>query len=292
MTVLAPTGSAPQPRSGAAARPRRHRSSVTGSAPRRSTGVIIITVIAVIFVIPIIAMLEFSFRTSTGHGVEHWTGLIDPSNERAYRPLYKGLTASLILSIVAILVVLVLLLPTMILVRLRFPKLRRWLELVCLIPIAVPAIALVVGFAPVYSVMVRVLGSGAWSLGLLYGVLVLPFASRAISANLQALDVTTLVEAARSLGASWFRVFFGVLLPNLRRGLLAASFISLAVVLGEYTVASLLNQQNLQVAIVSMGKSDPYVAVIFAFLALFIVTVLLLAIGKFAAPRSRRKKRA
>lgn len=263
----------------------------TGSAPRKRTGVIIVTVIAVIFVIPIIAMIEFSLRNTTGgYGFEHWTGLVDPENERAYRPLFKGLTASLILSLTAIIIVLVLLLPTMLLVRIRFPKLMRWLELICIVPIAVPAIALVVGFAPVYGVVVRLLGSGAWTLGLLYGVLVLPFASRAIGANLQALDVVTLVEAARSLGASWLRVFFGVLIPNLRRGILAAAFISLAVVLGEYTVASLLNRPNLQVAIVAMGKSDPYVAVIFALLALVFVTVLLLLIGTVAAPKSGRKR--
>ena len=57
-------------------------------------------------------------------------------------------------------------------------------------------------------------------------------------------------------------------MPNLRRGLLAAAFITVAVVLGEYTIASLLNRVNLQTALVQVCRSDPYVAVIFALLAL------------------------
>src|SRR3546814_10155180 len=53
-----------------------------------------------------------------------------------------------------------------------------------------------------------------------------------------------------------------VVLPNIRRGLVAASFITVAVVLGEYTIALLLNRQNLQTAIVMVSKFDPFSPVI------------------------------
>ncbi|UCR87914.1 ABC transporter permease [Mycetocola spongiae] len=265
--------------------------SAPSLAPRRGVSIAILAVVGTLFALPLLAMLEFSLRTENGHGFVHWTGLFDPENAFRYRPLFTGITESLILCIVAVIVVLALLLPTMLLVRLRFPRLRRVLELICLIPIAVPAIALVVGLAPVYGVVVRVLGSGGWTLGLVYGVLVLPFASRALESAMQAVDLRTLVEAARSLGAGWLRVFGQILLPNLRRGILAAAFISIAVVLGEYTVASLLNRENLQVAIVSISRTDPYVAVIFSLLALVFVACLLLAIGRIAAPRRRARSK-
>ena len=104
-------------------------------------------------------------------------------------------------------------------------------------------------------------------------------------ANLDAVPVVTLSEAARSLGANWVTVLRLVLLPNLRRGVLAASFISVAVVLGEFTIASLLNRVNLQTALLQVSQSDPYVAVIFAFLALVLVFGLLLLIGRLARNR-------
>ena len=192
------------------------------------------------------------------------------------------------LAIVTVIVMLVILVPTMILVQLRFPYLRRAMEFLCLLPITIPAIVLVVGLAPVYSVVAKMFGSGVWTLSFAYGIIVLPFAYRAIQANLQAIDVITLSEAARSLGAGWLTVLLRVLLPNLRRGILSASFISVAVVLGEYTIAALLNRVNLQTALVIVSKSDPFVAVIFALLALVFAFLLLLAIGRVGAPRRKR----
>jgi putative spermidine/putrescine transport system permease protein len=180
--------------------------------------------------------------------------------------------------------------PTMILVQLRFPFLRRAMEFLCLLPITIPAIVLVVGLAPVYSVVAKMFGSGVWTLSFAYGIIVLPFAYRAIQANLAAIDVVTLSEAARSLGAGWPTVLLRVLLPNLRRGILSASFISVAVVLGEYTIAALLNRVNLQTALVIVSKSDPFVAVIFALLALVFAFLLLLTIGRVGAPRRRRRE--
>jgi len=80
-------------------------------------------------------------------------------------------------------------------------------------------------------------------------------------------------------------VLWFVLLPNLKRGVLAASFISVAVVLGEFTIASLLNRVNLQTALLQVSQSDPYVAVIFALLALALAFVLLLSIGRLGRTR-------
>ncbi|WP_245982227.1 ABC transporter permease [Mycetocola tolaasinivorans] len=256
-------------------------------APRRPFATTVLVVIGLLFALPLIAMVEFSLRTTTGHGLEHWTGLFDPANEFRYRPLFGGLVESLTLALIAIAIVILMLLPTTLLVRLRFPKLVRVLEFITVIPIAIPAIALVVGLAPVFGASIRIINSGTVVLGLIYGILVLPFAARALDASIRAVDVPTLVEAARSLGASWPRVFVRILLPVLRRGIVAASFISIAVVLGEYTIASLLNRQNLQVAIVSISRSDPYVAVIFSLLALAFVTVLLAVIGRIATPKRK-----
>ena len=112
---------------------------------------------------------------------------------------------------------------------------------------------LVVGLAPVYSVVAQLFGGATWTLAFAYGITVLPYAYRAIQANLDAVDVVTLSEAARSLGAGWVHgARRACSLPNLRRGVLAAAFISVAVVLGEFTIASLLNRRNLQTALLQV----------------------------------------
>ena len=251
---------------------------------------IVVAVVGGLFLIPLVAMLEFTLRqTAGGYGLEHWAALFDPENARRYRTLFQGIGNSFALAAIALAIVLVLFFPTIVLVHLRFPRLERGLDLLTVLPIAIPAIVLVVGFAPVYRVIGQLFGSGAWTLGLAYGVLVLPFAYRAIHGNLTGVDVRTLAEAARSLGAGWGTVIARILLPNIRRGLLAASVIACAVVLGEFTIASLLNRNNLQTALLVIQASDPFIAIIFTLLALAFAFGLLLILGRAGATTRRRK---
>lgn len=261
-----------------------------GAEPGPVTRRLILGTVGALFVVPIIAMIEFTFRDGLGGGytIDHWLALIDPEQNTRFRQLFTGIGNSLVLAAITVAIVVLLLFPTMVLVHLRFPALRRVLEFVCIIPITVPAIVLVVGLAPVYAVVVRVLGGSVWTLAFAYGITVLPFAYRAIQSNLDAVDVVTLSEAARSLGAGWLTVMWAVLLPNLRRGVLAAAFVSVAVVLGEFTIASLLNRSNLQTAILQVSKSDAYVAIILALLALAFAFALLLAIGRLTTTRPSR----
>jgi putative spermidine/putrescine transport system permease protein len=261
-----------------------------GAVPSAATRWVILGVIGLIFVIPIIAMIEFTFRAGLtgGYTTDHWVELFNPENARTYRGLGTAISNSLLLAIVTVGIVLVLLLPTMILVHVQFPRLRRVLEFICIAPITVPAIVLVVGLAPVYGVIVRLVGGSIWTLAFAYGITVLPYAYRAIQSNLDAVDVATLSEAARTLSAGWIVIVVRVLLPNLRRGVLAAAFISVAVVLGEFTIASLLNRVNLQTALLQISQSDPYVAVILALLSLAVAFILLLIIGRLGTAGRNR----
>ncbi|MDQ1580409.1 MAG: putative spermidine/putrescine transport system permease protein [Microbacteriaceae bacterium] len=261
-----------------------------GAEPGKATRSVILIIVGLVFIIPIIAMLQFTFRAglSGGYTFAHWTALFDPAQASNYSILLVGIGNSLILAVVTVGIVLVVLLPTMILVHLQFPRLRRVLEIVCIVPITVPAIVLVVGLAPVYSVVVSILGGDTWTLAFAYGITVLPYAYRAIQSNLGAIDMITLSEAGRSLGASWLRVLWHVILPNLRRGIIAASFIAVAVVLGEFTIASLLNRINIQTALLQLAQTDGYVAVIFALLSLIVVFVILLLIGRMGRNRGNR----
>nr|WP_232331521.1 ABC transporter permease subunit [Agromyces laixinhei] len=261
-----------------------------GLAPHPAVRWVIGIVVVGLFAIPIVSMAEYTLRDVDGYSLAHWASLFDPANAAKYRPIWIGLGNSVVLAIVTVAIVLFLLAPTMVLVTLRLPALQRPFEFLVLLPITIPAIVLVVGLAPIYLVIGRTFGTGIWTLAFAYGITVLPFAYRSIQASMEATDVRTLAEAARSLGAGWPTVLLRVLAPNLRPGLIAASLISLAVVLGEYTIASLLNRQNLQTALVVVGKQDPYASVILSLLALVFAFVLLLVIGR-AARRPMKKVR-
>jgi len=240
--------------------------------------------------LPLASTFVYTLRDGDAGGMSavHWLALFDPARAYLYKPIWTGLGNSLLLAVLTVVLVLVLLAPTMVLVTLRFPNLRRSFEFLVLLPISIPAIVLVVGFAPIYRTIGRTLGTGAWTLVFAYGITVLPFAFRSIQASLDAIDARTLAEAARSLGASWFDVLVRVLVPNLRTGLLAASLITTAVVLGEFTIASLLNRQVLQTAMLVVSRSDGFAPAIFTLLSLAFAFGLLIVIGRLGRSAGRR----
>jgi putative spermidine/putrescine transport system permease protein len=182
----------------------------------------------------------------------------------------------------------VILVPTMIWVRLRAPWAKGVVEFLCLLPLTIPALVIVVGLRNVYLWVAYFLGESALTLTFVYVVLVLPFAYRALDGALSAIDLKTLSEAARSLGAGWFATIARVVVPNIWSGILSAAFISIAVVLGEYTIASLSGFQTLQVQIVLIGKADGPTSVAASLAVLVFGFVLLLALALLTRGRRRR----
>lgn len=255
--------------------------SATGIAPRPATRWLIGVTVGTLFAIPLISTLLYTLRDDATGGltIDHWVALFDPAHQHILKPIWTGLANSVVLALLTVMIVLLVLAPTMILITLRLPRLRRAFEFLVLLPISIPAIVLVVGLTPIYLVIGRSLGTGAWTLAFAYGITVLPFAFRSIQAALDAIDVRTLSEAARASGASWPATVMLVLVPNLRSGLLAASLISTAVVLGEFTIASLLNRQVLQTSLVVVARMDAYSSAMFTLLFLALAFGLLVVIG-------------
>ncbi|MBO3750939.1 ABC transporter permease subunit [Streptosporangiaceae bacterium NEAU-GS5] len=216
----------------------------------------------------------------------------------------EGFTQSLLLSlelgVSTIVLVLLLTLPAMLAVRLGAPRLRPVLEVVCTLPLVVPPITFVAGIStvlrwgpdyladsPFYQTIIAVQNpSFPLVLVFAYVILALPFAYRAIDAGLAALDVRTLVEAARNLGASWPHVMFRVIVPNLRSGLASAAFLTLALVLGEFTVAQLLAFRTFPVWIVTISGSQAQVSVAVSVFSLLLSWLILLFVSY--AGRKRR----
>jgi putative spermidine/putrescine transport system permease protein len=146
---------------------------------------------------------------------------------------------------------------------------------------------LVVGIVPIYSVLSQATRGNPLTLAFIDIILVLPYAHRALDAGMKSIDVPTLAEAARSLGASWPRVIFQIIAPNLRGAILSAAVISVALVLGEFTISSLLNYDTLQVVINLLGKRDAFVAVAVSLAALIFAFILVLGISIVGSERRR-----
>lgn len=247
---------------------------------------LVFVVFGLFFALPLYAMVRFSLegKKAGSFSVSAWTQI--PS----YPGLLSAIEVTLELAVLTCAVILVLLVPTMIWIRLRVQWISRTVEFLCLLPLTIPAIVLVVGLAPIYNRIRANISLSALQLFWAYAILALPYAYRALAAGLDAIDVKTMSEAARSLGASWFTVIWRVVVPNMWQALLNATVLTAALVLGEFTLALALLYTNLQTALYYISRDTVNAGVLFSTsAAALLFAFLLLLILSFAARRRGRR---
>ncbi|HVI35839.1 MAG TPA: hypothetical protein VM684_06385 [Gaiellales bacterium] len=260
-----------------------------GSRGARGWRWAVLVVLGLYFVVPIAASVWFTIRDRGRGGLtaRYYTGI--PGAEG----FADAFTRSVLLAVLTVLFSLLLMVPTVVLVNLRLPRLRTTVELLTLLPLVLPPIALVVGvrsvlaWAPDYFLNTPLADAFfalqepalPWILVLVYVVLALPFVYRALDAGLRGIDLRTLTEAARNLGASWPRVLLSVVLPVLRTSVLNAAFLTFALVMGEYTIAVILGFVTFPTWIVQISGSQPQLSVSVSVLSLAVTWGLLLLIS-------------
>lgn len=249
----------------AAARPRRR-----GQAPVWRW--VILVIAGLYFLLPLYAALRFAGLKAFG------TVFTSPG-------FVPALWLSVRLAAVTWIVSMALMIPTTVYVHLRIPAMRRLLESVTILPIVIPPVVLIIG---VLQVMPLALRASVWMLGLEYVILAMPFAYRALDAGLRSIDVKTLTEASSSLGGGLFTTLWRVLLPNLRTAVLSATILIVAMVLGEFTMASLALKETFPVWIVLFDQLNANISVAASFFALFVTWLFLMLITVIATRQSRR----
>jgi putative spermidine/putrescine transport system permease protein len=250
---------------------------------------VVFTVFGLFFLLPLLALARWSLEGAKigSWSLTAWRQIASYSNE-GIPPLISTVEITLELAVITSAVMLVLVVPTMIWIRLRVRWLARTMEFLCLLPLTIPAIVLVVGLGPIYNKIAH-LSLSTLMLFWVYVILALPYAYRALAAGLNAIDATTLSEAARSLGASWFSVIVRVIMPNMWDAMLNALLLTSALVLGEFTIAFFLLYFNLQVELYSISRNTPNAAVIFSTsTASLLFAFVLLLILSYAGRRLRR----
>jgi putative spermidine/putrescine transport system permease protein len=261
------------------ARPRRPWSSVRLRNIAWWRGIVLVLTGA-FFLIPLFSALRFS--------LENFTGGFTFSAFTAI-PSQLGFTAALSLSArlaaVTTAITLGLMVPTSVYVHLRLPRLRPFFDSITIIPIVIPPVVLIVG---VLQVAPTFLKSTPYLLALEYTILAMPFVYRSLDAGLRAIDLKTLTEASRSLGGGWRTTLWRVIVPNLRTGILSATVLTLALVLGEFTMASLDLYQTIPVWIYQFAQDDGHISTAVSLLSLVVTWLVLMVISSFDLRRIRR----
>jgi putative spermidine/putrescine transport system permease protein len=211
---------------------------------------------ALYFLLPLLGVFFHSIRTRPDIFLAYRQVFADPS-------FLGGLAYSFTAGVLTVVISLLIIVPTAYWVRLRVPRLRPVVEFVTLMPFVIPPVVLAFGLIRIYSVgPIRLAGSDMGLNVMLVGayvVLSFPYMYRAVDTGLAAIDVRTLTEAAQSLGSGWVRILFRVIFPNLRTSLLSGAFLTLAIVIGEYTIAQVLARNDAFAPYLSLlGRNQPY----------------------------------
>jgi len=265
---------------------------------------VVLTVAGIYFVGPLIATIRFTV-TKPGSGVSLSAyGHIFARPATGQIDFVTALQYSLEISLITMALSLALMLPTQLLLHLRLPRWRGPVEVVTLLPLVIPPVALVVGVENGFTWV----GEGergplddavTWIrdphhplvLSLLYVILALPFVYRTLDAGIRAVDIRILVEAARNLGAGWGSTLLRVLMPCLRTAIINAAFLCFALVMGEYTIGSILNYTKpFPVWLAQLPTTDGQVQAAVSVFGLVFVEALLVVVSALNWRRSAEKR--
>jgi putative spermidine/putrescine transport system permease protein len=210
------------------------------------------------FLLPLIGMAEFSLKMRRGvYSLDAYAKVLgDPRFQETF-------TYSVVMALFTIAFGVLLVVPTAYWVRLKMPWARPYVEFVTLLPLVIPAIVIVFGYIRLYntSSWLPLTGTAMGTNVLLmfgYATLALPYMYRAVDTGLRTIDVATLTEAAQSLGAGWITVLGRVILPNVLVAVLSGAFLTFAIVIGEFTMAALLNRPAFGPYLQVLGANRAY----------------------------------
>nr|MBS1902069.1 ABC transporter permease subunit [Actinomycetota bacterium] len=236
------------------------------------------------FVLPLIGTINFSLKSQPF--LSAYTAIL--SDEQ----FFGTLTFSFVIGIITIILSIALMVPTAFWVRLRLPRARPFVEFVTLLPFVIPPTVLVFGLISTYShppLPFTHTDIGSTAL-LIFGYVVLsfPYMYRAVDTGLRTMDIQALTEASQSLGAGWGRILLQVILPNLRVALLSGAFLTLAIVIGEFTMANFLSRKTFAPYLSLLGSNFPYqqsAVALLSFLLTWIAMGLIAIIGRGSRSR-------
>jgi putative spermidine/putrescine transport system permease protein len=192
---------------------------------------------------------------------------------------------SFIIALVTLGATLVVGVPAAYALHVRGGRLARTVEEIITLPLAIPGLAIALALLLSYG------GFGDFRRSFLFivaghVVFTLPFMVRSVMAIFAAIDARTLDESASSLGASPWRRFRDVIVPNARPGILAGALMVVTLSLGEFNLTWMLHTPLTKT--LPVGLADAYASmrleVASAYTLVFFVMIipLLIAMQAFA----------
>lgn len=221
---------------------------------------IILSIIVVMLLLPIAATLIYSFSSRWGATV-----LPDGLTLQWYLKLWQdprflaAFGRSLFICFVTLALSALVILPLVFAVFYYFPRLKGVMEILIILPFAVPPVVSSVGLLQLFADGPFPIVGTPWILIGTYFTIALPFMYRALANSLNGVPLKDLMDAAHLLGASTFKAVLLVVVPNIRKGLLVSLLIAFSFLFGEFVFANILvgtRFETLQIYLYNMRQTS------------------------------------
>lgn len=220
-------------------------------------GTIYATLIYIIFYIPVVVMIAFSFNDAKrnfaweGFTTSWYSKLFSFENTTLWDALFYSLWIAVLATIISVVIGV---LGAIGLSKFDF-KAKKFINGMIFVPIIVPEIVLAVAMLIIFITLGIKLGMITILIG--HCTFCIPYAVVTIKGRISG-DNETLQEASMDLGANRIQTFFRVTIPSILPGILSAAFLSFTLSIDDVVMSNMLagaSQSTLPVLILSLNRT-------------------------------------
>lgn len=254
--------------------------------------VVAIALILVYLLLPLVVSIIYSLFSNwtdvipRGFTVENYVELFTNPNFLA------SLGRTLVLCIFPIICTIIIVLLALFVTTIFFPKLEKYVQIICMIPYTIQGVILSVSILSVYINNPTFLSERLVMLFGAYCVIILPYIYQGIRNGMRAVNMPMLLEAAEMLGASRIYAFFRVIVPNILSAIIVSSLLAVGIIFGDYVLVRNLagsSFPNVQIFLYQTMKSDSMKASA-VFVVIMAMTFLIAAIVLFLKSRDGHER--
>jgi putative spermidine/putrescine transport system permease protein len=204
---------------------------------------------------------------------------------------YGAMLRTVFLALIGTLGSVLLIVPTIFVICVYHPRWTWLLDVLVIVSFSVPAVISAMSLVNAYS------GSGIPMLMFVIGSYIIggfPMIQLGTRNSLRAISARTLMESAEILGATKFEAFIKIILPNIRKGIIASALFRFSTLFGEFGMLNLLVGgafPNIQIFLrQNMTRSGHYTSaiVISYFVIVTVMTVVGLNLTNFSTKRGAK----
>lgn len=253
---------------------------------------IVIAFATIYLVLPILVTFIYSISSD-------WMGIIPKgftlknySNLFSEQEFLMTIFRTIILCIIPISVMIIVILLALYTVLIYFPRLEKYLQIMCMIPYAIQGVILSVSILSLYSGAPAFLSNRIFMLNGAYCIIIMPYMYQGIRNSMNAVNMPIILEAAEMLGSTKLYAFFKVIIPNILSGISTSALLSVGIIFGDYVLIQNLvgtTFSNVQIYLYwQMRQSSSKGSAIF--MIIFLVTLIITGLVLFFKGKDKAQK--